>query len=48
MTLDTIIQECEDVDSTSVPKTKYDFITIDQIANAEVNSIVGKHCIICL
>ncbi|CAG9818455.1 unnamed protein product [Phaedon cochleariae] len=40
MTPETIIQECHDVDSSAIPQTKYDFVTIDKIANTEPNTIV--------
>ncbi|KAJ8953979.1 hypothetical protein NQ314_007172 [Rhamnusium bicolor] len=39
MTLDTLIQECTE-DEKSVPTIKYDFVTIDQIQNFEVNTII--------
>ncbi|KAG5891263.1 hypothetical protein JTB14_019670 [Gonioctena quinquepunctata] len=40
MTPDTIIQECTDEGDSTIPTTQYDFVTIDKIANAEVNSLI--------
>lgn len=40
---ETIIQECTDADISSIPQTKYDFITIDKIPNLEPNTMVGKY-----
>lgn len=42
MTNETVIQECLDDDGSSIPQTKYSFVSIDKIAQAEVNSVVGK------
>ncbi|XP_074038930.1 replication protein A 70 kDa DNA-binding subunit-like [Leptinotarsa decemlineata] len=33
-------KECVDADDSAIPTTKYDFVTIDKIANAEVNSLI--------
>lgn len=42
LTSETVIQECQDADNTSIPQTKYDFVTIDAITNVEPNTLVGK------
>lgn len=38
---ETIIQECQNED-ISIPTTKYDFISIDKIANIQTGTLVGK------
>ncbi|CAH1992742.1 unnamed protein product [Acanthoscelides obtectus] len=40
MTSETVVQECNDKDDSNIPQTKYDFVTIDRIASAEVNSLI--------
>ncbi|XP_017771674.1 PREDICTED: replication protein A 70 kDa DNA-binding subunit [Nicrophorus vespilloides] len=38
LTNDSVVQECEE--ETDIPTTKYDFVTIDKLANMEVGTIV--------
>ncbi|XP_018574321.1 replication protein A 70 kDa DNA-binding subunit [Anoplophora glabripennis] len=40
MTSETVIQECLESDVSSIPQTKYDFVTIDKISSLEQNTMV--------